>query len=264
MQLTDTHCHLDMDRFDQDRDEMIARAVEAGVGRMLVPGLEIGSSKAVIALAEKHDQVYAAVGVHPNSGNTWQEGTLKILEELAQHPRVCAIGEIGLDYHWDTTPRYKQEGVFHYQLDLAAKLGLPVVIHSREAEHDIVRKLVEWQKQLAKRRLPLAEKPGVLHSYSGNIELAQQALEANFYLGFTGPVTFKKAKSLREVIAQVPLNRVLIETDAPFLTPHPHRGKRNEPVYVRHVAEKIAELHGLALDEIAQQTTANAAELFEW
>ncbi|KAA3648647.1 MAG: TatD family deoxyribonuclease [Chloroflexi bacterium] len=264
MVLTDTHCHLNWDSYDTDRSVVVERAAEAGVALILNPGIDIPSSKAAIHLAEEHPIVYAAVGVHPNSASTWEAGTLAELRDLAQHPKVLAIGEIGLDYYRDRAPRYVQEQVLHYQLELASELSLPVIIHNREATDDVVRKLVDWQKQLLEANSTLAKRPGVLHSYSGNISQSQTALEANFYLGVTGPVTFKKADDLRQVVQQIPMDRLLIETDAPFLTPHPYRGKRNEPAHVQYTAQKVAELHSLTEDDVADRTTENAARLFRW
>jgi TatD DNase family protein len=264
MRLTDTHCHLNFEGFDADREAVIERAVKAGLERILIPAIDLETSRAAVALAEKYDLIYAAVGVQPNSGKSWEASTLKELQALAEHPKVVAIGEIGLDYYWDETPRYVQEQIFHYQLELAADLELPVIIHNREATGDVLRMLVRWQTALVEHRSSIAERPGVLHSFSGNAGDAQKAYEANFYTGITGPVTFKKALELQEVVQKAPLDRLLIETDAPYLTPHPFRGQRNEPGYVRYVAEKIGELKQLSLEEVAQATAVNAARLFEW
>lgn len=264
MRLVDSHCHLDFERFDEDRQAVIARAFDAGLERMLVPGIDMPTSRAAVALAEDYPQVYAAVGIQPNSGMSWQGSTLKELEELAAHPKVVAIGEIGLDYYWDKTPKDLQADIFNQQLDLAGRLGLPVVIHNREATMDTISVLLRWQDGLAAQGSPLAERPGVLHSYSGDIIQAQPVLEAGFYLGISGPVTFKKADILRQVVSQAPLERLLIETDSPYLTPEPYRGKRNEPAYVRFVAQKIAELRNQSPDVVAQQTTENAVRLLSW
>ena len=264
MALTDTHCHLDWESFETDNQEVVERARQAGVILILNPGIDLRSSRAAIRLAEAHPIVFAAVGVHPNSATTWEAGTLAELRDLAQHPKVLAIGEIGLDYYRDRSPRYVQEQVLHYQLELASELSLPVIIHNRDASHDVVRTLVNWQRQLLDARSQLAERPGVLHSYSGNITQAQTVLGSNFYLGVTGPVTFKKAEELRQVVQKIPLDRLLIETDAPFLAPHPNRGKRNEPGFVQYIARKVAELHNKTEDEVAIRTTENAARLFEW
>lgn len=253
--LVDTHCHLDFERFDEDREQVVARAAAAGVERIIVPALDLENVETVLALAEQYEAVYAAIGVHPNSASAWDDGWLDRLRALAGHEKVVAIGEIGLDYYWDKTPVAVQQHAFSRQLALAAELGLPVIVHNREAGDDVLRLLA---------RSPLAgrEEPGVLHSFSAPWETAAAGLELGFYLGFTGPVTFKKADELREVVARVPLERLLVETDAPFLTPQPHRGKRNEPAYVAHVAAKIAEVRGLTAGEVAAATTANARRLF--
>ena len=264
MSLTDTHCHIDFEQFDEDRAAAIARAFDAGMTRMLISGIEPARLPAAIALAEAHEQIYAAVGVHPNSGKSWQAGTLKQLRALAEHPKVVAIGEIGLDYYREWTPHALQNQVFRNQLALAAELELPIIIHNREATADVLPILREWQAQLTDDDSPLAERPGVMHSFSGNIEDAEAALDLNFYLGISGPVTFKNALALQAVAAEVPLDRLLIETDAPYLTPHPYRGQRNEPAYVRLVAEKIAALKGLSLDKVLQATAENAKKLFDW
>ena len=262
--LTDTHCHLDFNRFDQDRSQVLARAWEAGITRVLNPGIDLESSRAAIDLAEANDQIFAAVGVHPNSALAWNENTMAEMEVLARNPKVVAIGEIGLDYYRDRAPRDLQKQVFLMQLDLAASLQLPVVIHNRQSMWDMVKILVEWQARLVVEGLPLAEQPGVLHSYSDEVEPALRAIEHNFFIGFTGPVTFTNARDLQRVAATLPIEQVLIETDAPFLAPHPFRGKRNEPARVLLVAEKIAELKKQPFNTIARVTTENAARLFHW
>lgn len=255
MQLVDTHCHLDFDRFDGDRDEVVARAAAVGVTRIVVPGIDLASSRRVVALAERYEGVYAAVGVHPNSSAGWEDGWIGMLRELAGHPKVVAIGEIGLDYYRDWSPRPVQQGALRAQLELAAEVGKPVIIHNRESDEDVIRLLGES---------PLVgrERPGVLHSFAAPWAVAEVALGMGFYLGFTGPVTYKNADGLRRIVGQVPLDRLLVETDAPFLAPQKHRGERNEPAYVRLVAERIADLHNLSLDVLAERTTANAARLF--
>jgi len=269
--LVDSHCHLDFDSYDEDREQVLQRAWEVGVARIVNPSIDLVSSHRILALAEREPRLYAAVGVHPNDAETWEEGTLEELRELARHPKVAAIGEIGLDYYWDRAPRELQQRIFRQQLELAAELNLPVILHTRnknaeerQAMQDMLAILLEWQAGLASAGSPLAESPGVLHSFSGRLEPALEAAGANFYIGITGPVTFKKADELRDVAGRVPLERLLLETDAPFLTPHPHRGERNEPAYVRFVAEKIAEVRGLPVEEVAAATTANASRLFRW
>jgi TatD DNase family protein len=253
--LIDTHCHLDFERFNEDRHAVIERAIQAGVQRMIVPGVDLQNCTAVLKLAEQYDNVYAAVGVHPNSTARWQDKWVDEVRQLADHEKVVAIGEIGLDNYWDKSPQTTQRWAMRAQLKLAAELNLPVIIHNREANEDTIRVLAES---------PLAGRDGagVLHSFSGDWGTAQAALQMGFYIGFTGPLTFKKAAELRWIAAQVPNNRVLIETDAPFLTPEPYRGKRNEPAYVARVAAQLAESKGMTTAVIAQQTTENAMRLF--
>jgi len=262
MRLTDTHCHLDFDRFDTDREQVIARAVDAGVKKILVPGIDVSSSEMAIRLAEEHTEVYAAVGVHPNYGKTWNSSTFKTLETLSQHPKVIAIGEIGLDYYREWTPHNIQKRNFNLQLDLAAEIQLPVIIHCRESYQDIHSMVADWIN-----RLPgngLSNSPGILHSFSGNIEQAKPFSEMNFFFGISGPVTFKNAEESRQTVAQLPLDKILIETDAPYLTPHPYRGKRNEPAYVYYIAEKIAEIHNLSPLKIGDITYENSLKIFTW
>jgi TatD DNase family protein len=252
--LVDTHCHLDFASFDGDRDEVIARAAAAGVGRIVVPAIDLDSSPAVVALAERYPGVYAAVGVHPNATAGWQARWLDRLAELALHPKVVAVGEIGLDYYRDHSPPEVQRVAFAAQLALAHRLGKPVIIHNRQADADVLEQL----RQMS----PDGRPAGVLHSFSAGWETAAAALALGYYLGFTGPVTYKKAEELRRVAGQTPLERLLVETDAPFLAPQPWRGRRNEPAYVAEVAAKIAELHGLPFEAAARQTTENAERLF--
>ncbi len=253
--LVDTHCHLDFERFDADRDQVLIRAAESGVMRIIVPAVSLDNCRSVLKLAEVNSAVYAAVGIHPNSSAMWQDSWVETIRDLAQHPKVVAIGEIGLDYHWDDSPKEIQHQALNAQITLAAELDLPVIIHNREASNDLV-------SLLADSPLNGRSRPGVLHSFSADWETAQAALDMGFYLGFTGPVTFNNADDLRRIAARVPLNRLLVETDAPFLAPQNFRGKRNEPAYVKFIAERIAALHDLDTATFAQQTTANAARLF--
>jgi TatD DNase family protein len=262
--LVDTHCHLDFNTFDDDRGAVLARARQAGVRRILNPGIDIASSRAAIRLAEQHEEVYAACGVHPNDGKSWKAESLKQLRSLAGQAKVKAIGEIGLDYYRDRTPRQEQKRIFQEQLDLAAELGLPVVIHCRQAAEDVLTMLATWRDALLAAGSPLVDRPGVLHSFSEDDASAQRALSLGFYIGFTGPVTFQNAGELCQVAARLPLERTLVETDAPFLTPHPHRGKRNEPAHVRWVSEKIAEIHHLPAEQAAEQIYLNSCQLFNW
>ena len=255
MELIDTHCHLDWNAFDPDRVAVIDRAVEARVRRMITIGVDVPSSRRAIEIAEQHEAVYAAVGVHPNDGADFDAAMLQEIRSLARHSKVVAIGEIGLDYYWQKVEHDTQARVFRAQLELAAEIDKPVIIHSREAAPDVVTILEDFTQRSAR----LA---GTLHSYFDDLAIAQRVFVLGFYIGVTGPITFKKSDREREIIKQVPLDRVLLETDAPFLTPVPHRGERNEPAYVPYVAETIARVRGQPIEEIAWQSTQNAERLF--
>ena len=273
--LTDTHCHLDFNKFDEDREAIIQRACEAGVSRILIPALELESSKAVIQLANSHPNIFAAIGFHPTDLDNWNENSTENLRTLITSANnILAIGEIGLDYYWvkETDKQGQQREVLKQQLQLAQEVNLPVIIHMREkndewfgqASVDLLEIIAQWHNELQAQNHPLAKKPGVLHSFNGTLETAQKAIQHNFYIGVTGPVTYKNAGEKRQVIRQLPLERLLIETDAPFLTPVPHRGKRNEPAFVAHIADKIAEIHMTTREQVAQITSANANNLFGW
>lgn len=269
--LTDTHCHLDYHKFNADRAEVIRRANESGVGKILVPALHHKSGKEAVKLAEQNPSVYAAVGFHPTDLDKFNPNTFEEVKQLAPHPKVVAIGEIGIDYYWVKEPEKRafQREALKQHLQFAKEINKPVVLHMREeddawfgeASVDLLNILAEWQSGLSGR---LAEQPGVLHSFNGTLETAQKGLALNFYIGITGPVTYKNAEQKREIVRQLPLEKILIETDAPFLAPVPHRGKRNEPAYVAHIADKIAEIHSKSPAEIAAITTANADRLFAW
>jgi TatD DNase family protein len=260
MTLIDTHCHLDFNAYDGLRDEIVREAAASGVMRLIDPGTDLARSQAAVELAHTYPGVFAAVGVHPTSTVGFSEAVQDGICTLAGQPKVVAIGEIGLDYHWDDAPKEVQWAALEAQLALAAKLELPVIIHNREAGQDILDILGTWVTALPP---ALKERPGVLHSFSAPQEIADRGLALGFYLGFTGPVTFKNADDLRRIAAHVPVDRILVETDGPFLTPHPYRGRRpNRPAYVRFVAERLAALHSLSFDKFAAQTTANAGRLF--
>ncbi|SEG76292.1 TatD family hydrolase [Paenibacillus sp. UNC499MF] len=250
--LTDTHTHMNNEAFNEDRDEAIQRAWDNGVTRIVNVGFNRETIPSSIELAEKYDFIWSTVGWHPTDAVDMRPGDLEWIEELCKHEKVVAIGEIGLDYHWDTSPKDVQAKVFREQIRLARKVGLPIVIHNREAHQDIVHILREEKA---------AEVGGIMHCYSGSWETAKMCLDMNFHISFGGPITFKNAKQPKEVLKQVPLDRLLIETDAPYLTPHPFRGKRNETSYVRLVAEAAAELRGMSLEELAKVTTDNAVRL---
>ncbi len=262
--LIDTHCHLDFAAFDSDRADVLSRAAQAGVGIILNPSIDAANSAMVVGLAEQHETLYAAIGVHPNSSTSWDAGSEVDLKKLAGKKKVVAIGEIGLDYYRDAAPKKVQHSVFERQLELAADMELPVIVHNREASDDVLRMLLEWQAGLMRAASPLAERPGVLHSFSAGAAMAQKAIAARFFIGFTGPVTFKNAPQLQAIAAALPLENMLVETDSPFLSPHPLRGQRNEPARVKLVAEKVAELKGLTFEEIAAATSANAQRLFRF
>ena len=272
VKLTDTHCHLDLHKFDEDLAAVIERAEKEGLVRILIPALSVTSSLSAIKSAESHPMLYAAIGVQPNDSLTWDNASTSALRELAVNPKVVAIGEIGLDYYWDAAPHDHQRRVFREQLDLAAELELPVVIHLREkgdaaggpCAEDAMSILEDWVAGLGAEKEALRKNPGVLHSFSGSLETAQRAIGLNFYIGITGPVTFKNAQRKQEMVTQLALEHLLIETDAPYLAPHPYRGKRNEPAFVSEIADKIAQLQSRNREEVASVTTSNAARLFSW
>lgn len=258
--LVDSHCHLDSAQFDADRPVVLARAIESGVTHIINPGVDVPSSRAAVNLAQQHASIYAAVGVHPHDAKTLDASGLEELKRLAGLPKVVAIGEIGLDFYRNLSPPEVQRRAFRAQLDLAAELGLPVIIHDRDAHDEVLAILRDWA--LHAPRSTLNGQAGVLHSFSGDWTLAQRALELGFYIGISGPVTYPNASRLREVARAVPIERLLIETDAPYLTPHPHRGQRNEPVNVRRVAQALADIKSLTLEQVITRTGTNARALF--
>jgi TatD DNase family protein len=274
LNLTDTHCHLYWNKFDDDREAVIQRAIDASVTRMLVPAVDAESSRQAIDLAETHKEIYAAVGFHPTDLDKFSEEEFARVRELAGYPKVVAIGEIGLDHYWvkEEAKREEQRQVLRRQLAWAAQVGKPVVIHMREegdawfgsASIQLLEILGEWVAQLRSADHPLATRPGVLHSFNGNLETAQKAIALGFFIGVTGPVTYKNAELKRSIIAQLPIAQLLIETDAPFLAPAPHRGQRNEPAFVREIADKIGAITSRNLEEVAAVTSENAARLFRW
>ena len=256
--LIDSHVHLDDPRYDHDRQEVFSRAQEAGVEAFITIGCDLDTSRAAVALAEKHSHVYATVGVHPHEVKHITDSWYEELKQLALHPKVVAYGEIGLDYHYDHSPRDIQRQCFRDQISLARQLALPLVIHTREAPHDTVTILQEEKATSV---------GGVFHCFSGDAHLAQYAIHQGFYLSFSGIITFRNAAMLREVVQTTPNDRLLIETDAPYLAPVPYRGKRNESAYVKMVAEKLAEIKdgeiSWSFEHIAQITTDNARRLFK-
>ena len=251
--LIDTHAHLEMREFNDDRDDVIKRAREAGVEYIVTIGTTIESSRDAVLLADKYDFIYAAIGIHPHEVKDILHPAYDILRHFAQHKKVVAYGEIGLDYHYEHSPRSDQKRKFRDMLREARELDLPVIIHDREAHEDTLQILSEeWSPDLG----------GVLHCFSGDAAMAKRVIEMGFSISVAGPITFPKAESLREVIKQVPIEHLLIETDSPYLAPQPVRGKRNEPAFVRHTAEAIATLKGLSVDDVARITSFNAMQLF--
>ncbi len=251
--LFDSHAHLDSMKFDGDRDIVIKRAHESGISLIMNPGADYESSVNAVELSEKYDFIYAAVGVHPHDAKSLDDMMLGLIKAMARKKKVKAIGEIGLDYHYDFSPRDVQKYWFRKQLQLAKELKMPVIIHDREANQDVMDILKEEN----------AFDTGVLlHCFSGSAELARQYIKLGAYLSIAGPVTFKNARKLVEVVETIPLDRLMIETDSPYLTPHPYRGKRNESTYVKYVCEKIAEIKGVGYEEVANQTMKNAKKYF--
>lgn len=251
--LIDSHAHLDDERFDADRAEVLARAVAAGVGLIINIGADMESSARSVALAEQYPMLYAAVGMHPHDAKQMQEADYQQLVQWAAHPKVVAIGEIGLDYHYDLSPRPVQKEVFLRQLDIARQTGKPFIIHEREAHADMLDIIKQAGRGL----------DGVFHCFSGSVETAREYLKMGFYISIAGPVTFPKSVKTKEVAQFVPLDRLLLETDSPYLTPHPFRGRRNEPANVRLVAEEVAALRNLSPEQLAESTSENVRRLFK-
>lgn len=249
----DSHVHLDDPRFEGEVGAVLDRARQARVTAMVNAGSDLASSRRGVELARQYPgRVYAAVGIHPHEAKTFGPASLRELTRLLAEPGTVAVGEIGLDYHYDLSPRDVQKRVMREQLDLAASEGFPVIIHSREAARDTMDILAAYTGRLS----------GVMHCFSGSWETACELLNRGFYLGFDGPVTFKNAERICAVAAKVPLNRLLIETDCPYLSPEPFRGRRNEPAYVVNVARRLAELKGISVEELAAVTANNAQALF--
>lgn len=269
--LTDTHCHLDFHQFNNERFEILDRAHRGNIHRVLNPGIDITSSKKAVMLANRYDAVFAAIGVHPNNSSTWTDETADQLREIAQDEKVVAIGEIGLDYYHDAAPHEIQIHVFEEQLLLASFLKLPVIIHTRNknkedrsAIEDALDLISKWVENIPLEIENLKANPGVLHSFSSAVNYAEQAVMYNFAVGITGPVTYKNNEPMRSVANNINLQHILVETDAPFLTPHPYRGKRNEPAFVNYIIEKIAEIRQISYDQVATVTTKNAKRIFNW
>lgn len=249
----DSHCHLFMEEFDPDREAVIERARTIGVELFIVIGYSLESSRKAIQLAEAFDDMYATIGVHPHGAKDYGDEAEKLLRELAQHPKVVAIGETGLDFYRNLSPREKQEETFRRQIGLAKAIGLPLVVHDREAHDEVARILREEQAEAV---------GGVLHCFSGDIILAEAAWEMGFYTSIAGPITYPKKGHLPEVVRKAPIERLLLETDCPYLPPQPYRGRRNEPAYLPLTAEAVARIRGLTTSELAHLTTENTRRLF--
>lgn len=249
----DTHVHLNADQYEEDLQEVIDRALEANVERMVVIGFDRKTIERTMQLIEQYDFVYGVIGWHPVDAIDCTQQDLEWIEQLASHPKIVGIGETGLDYYWDKSPKDIQQELFRKQIQLAQKINLPIVIHNRDATGDVVQILREENA---------ASVGGVMHCFSGSVETARECIAMNFMISLGGPVTFKNARLPKEVATEIALEHLMIETDAPYLAPHPHRGKRNEPAFVPLVAEEIARLKGLTIEEIAQATTANAKNFF--
>jgi TatD DNase family protein len=253
MQYIDTHAHLNDEQFNQDVGEVIARAAEKSVERIIVCGYDIHSSRRAVQLARQYDGIFATVGIHPHDAATVDESSLSLLTELAKQPKVLAIGEIGMDYHYTFCPRHIQAEAFEAQVNLAAQLNLPIVIHSRDSIADSIHLLSSKAKKIV---------GGVFHCYGGDEEILQKVLALGMYIGIDGPITFKDPGKLVMALRCCPLDRILIETDCPYLAPEPLRGKRNEPAYLPYVAEKVAQILGVSTQYVATLTSRNARTLF--
>ncbi len=253
IELIDTHTHLNDDKYAEDLDDVLQRAVDAGVERVIICGYDLQSSLDAVQLADKYDQIYATVGVHPHDAKSYNTEVEEAIRNLSGNQKVLAIGEIGLDFHYNFSPPDKQFAAFEAQIEMAGQVGLPVVVHSRESNPEALQVLRNNASKI---------NGCVFHCFSGGAEFAQGVLEMGYYIGVDGPVTYKASQKLREVVRMCPMDRLLIETDCPYLTPVPFRGKRNEPAYVRYVAEEIAKVKGVSVESVAQATTLNAERLF--
>ncbi|MED4455588.1 TatD family hydrolase [Metabacillus fastidiosus] len=251
--LFDTHAHLNALQYENDVEEVIQRALDEGVSEIVVVGFDRETIERAMELIEEYDFIYAAIGWHPVDAIDMTDKDLQWIRELSEHPKVVAIGEMGLDYYWDKSPKDIQKEVFRKQIALAKEVKLPIIIHNRDATADVVA-ILEGEGA--------SEVGGIMHCFTGSLEVAKQCMDMNFYISFGGPVTFKNAKKPKEVVQEIPLDRLLIETDCPYLTPHPFRGKRNEPGYVKYVAEEIAKLRNLSYEEIAKKTSDNGKKIF--
>lgn len=250
----DTHAHLFYPNFNEDIDEVILKIKNAGVDFVIVPATDIPTSYQTIELCEKYDFVYGTVGVHPHETKNWDDSFLTEIENLSKHKKIVGIGEIGLDYYYDFSPKEKQIQAFKSQINLALKLNLPIVVHNRESDEDIMQIIREFKSTPLKAQF---------HCFNGSLENAKELIQMNHFISFVGNITFKKADALRNIVSNVNLNNVMIETDSPFMTPVPFRGKRNDPSNVKYIAQQIAELHNKSIEEIARITSNNAINFFK-
>lgn len=256
--IIDTHCHLNFNLFQDDLPDVLSRARDCGIGRIIVPATDLASSYEAIELSHKYPEVYAAVGIHPNDAEGFTLSDVDKLHELALDPRVVAIGEIGLDNYHDDVEMPVQMSAFDAQLDLALSINLPVLIHNREADEEMKSTLLRRYDGKTNTRT------GILHAFSSPLEFARLAVDLGFYLGFGGPITYKNSGSKKEVISEIRRDRIVLETDAPFLSPQPKRGRRNEPSFTVFIAEEIANIWKTSFTEVTETTTQNAARIFQW
>lgn len=261
--LTDTHCHIDLQQYDSDRQAMLARAWQNGIQRLLVPALDIQSAHHSLALAESDERIFIAAGVHPNYADSWNATTMQALRQVVTHPRVRAIGEIGLDYYRNHASPEIQKKILLEQLSLAAEVKKPVILHCRNAFDELFVILKEWIGKLSQAP-DIAQHPGVLHSFGGDVQQARAAVEEGFFIGINGSITFKNAATIRDVARSVGIEYLLLETDAPYLTPVPFRGKRNEPAYTLYINDALAQMVNLVPDQCAKMTYNNACKVFNW
>jgi TatD DNase family protein len=251
--LVDSHAHLQWTSFDKDREEAVSRAREVGVKYVVNIGFDVGGSRKAVELAECCEGFYATVGIHPHNASQFNDDVLEELRMLSGHAKVVAIGEIGLDYYRNLSPRTTQKRVFEAQLLLAEELGLPIVVHDREAHREVLEMLSGFEGRIK----------GVMHCFSGSREMAEQCVRYGFYISFAGPVTFPNSRRLQAIAKWIDLNKILLETDSPWLAPQEMRGKRNEPAFLPFIAKKISKLKGISLTELAEATTRNAKEIFQ-
>jgi TatD DNase family protein len=251
--LIDTHAHIDMENYKDNFDEILVEAKNNGVEKIIIPAVEPPTFSNIIKIAEKYDNIYASVGIHPCSAKEYKDELYQEMLELAKHKKVVAIGETGLDYYWDKSFNELQKEVFEKQISLAKKVNKPIIVHDRDAHGDVLEIL---------KRTNAAEPGVIMHCFSGSREFAKECIREGFYIAIGGVVTFKNAKEIKEIAQIVPADKLLLETDSPYLSPEPHRGKENQPAYVKYVAQKIAELRNISLEELAGITSANAIKVF--